>query len=230
MNDPSAYSCLGSKSIRREAGGAYSHLDCVVLGLWLDRSHGEDLQAGGFNGFYTYFASEGFSFGSSPRHWEWMCRFAREHGMVCSLSVGPGYKDDKIRPWNGHTSQARREGGYYDDMWREAVKAGAEVRRERIMELVLIINATSGAVYISCPCFSPNTISKQIFLPFSVTCCKSDCVGDLFQRVGRGHADRTCSPRPSQPCGERPQRAPRRSEAGTSAVPHLWVPWFPRVH
>jgi glycoprotein endo-alpha-1,2-mannosidase len=99
-----------------------------VLGLWLDAPHGEALAAGGFDGFYTYFASDGFSFGATSGNWRRMCSFARGAGLACTLSVGPGYQDDKIRPWNGHNTQPRREGGYYDHMWRQAVEAGAEVR------------------------------------------------------------------------------------------------------
>ena len=77
--------------------------------------------------FYTYFAADGFSYGSTSRHWPHMCAFARAAGLVCTLSVGPGYQDDKIRPWNGQHTRPRRAGGYYDDMWRRALEAGAEV-------------------------------------------------------------------------------------------------------
>lgn len=56
------------------------------------------------DGFYTYFAAAGFSFGSTPRNWPGMIAFARTHNLVSSLSVGPGYNDMRIRPWNGmHT-------------------------------------------------------------------------------------------------------------------------------
>lgn len=117
--------CAGTLSIRQ--GGANAHLDCFVLGLWLEAGHGQDLAAAGFDGFYTYFASDGFSFGSSSRNWPRMCSFARERGLACTLSVGPGYQDDKIRPWNAQSSRPRREGAYYDSMWRRALEAGAEV-------------------------------------------------------------------------------------------------------
>ena len=43
--------------------------------------------------FYTYFAADGFSYGSTSRHWPHMCAFARAAGLVCTLSVGPGYQD-----------------------------------------------------------------------------------------------------------------------------------------
>jgi glycoprotein endo-alpha-1,2-mannosidase len=108
-----------------------------MLGLWLDAGNGEDLVEAGFDGFYTYFAADGFSFGSTSRNWKRMCAFARQHALACTLSVGPGYQDDKIRPWNQANTRARKEGEYYDSMWLRAVEAGAEVTND----CTLIINA-----------------------------------------------------------------------------------------
>lgn len=48
--------------------------------------------------------------------------------MMCILSVGPGYQDDKIRPWNFLNTKERANGQYYDSMWTSAVKASADVR------------------------------------------------------------------------------------------------------
>lgn len=43
------------------------------IGLWLDRGDGDDkLLPGGFDAFYTYFASEQVSYGSNPDNWEAM--------------------------------------------------------------------------------------------------------------------------------------------------------------
>ena len=81
----------------------------------------------GFDGFYTYFASDGFSFGSTSSNWKRMCEYAHENEILCTLSVGPGYQDDKIRPWNSHNTKPRRDGSYYDTMWHKAINAGAEV-------------------------------------------------------------------------------------------------------
>lgn len=52
-----------------------------------------------------------------------MCRFAHEKGMTCSLSVGPGYNDEKIRPWNRATSRSRENGAYMDRMFQHAIDA-----------------------------------------------------------------------------------------------------------
>jgi glycoprotein endo-alpha-1,2-mannosidase len=67
------------------------------IGLWLEREHGQELAAGGFDGFYTYFASAGFVFGSTPRHWLRMCDDAHHLGIASVLTAGPGY-DDEVTP------------------------------------------------------------------------------------------------------------------------------------
>ena len=36
-------------------------------------------------------------------------------------SVGPGYDDSRIRPWNSHTRRARDHGAVYNRMWSAAV-------------------------------------------------------------------------------------------------------------
>lgn len=46
--------------------------------------------SGCFDGFYTYFASDGFVFGSSRANWPSMVDFAKKNGMLSSISVGPG--------------------------------------------------------------------------------------------------------------------------------------------
>jgi hypothetical protein len=46
--------------------------------------------SGGFDGFYTYFASEGFVYGSSRGNWPSMIDFANRNGLLSSISVGPG--------------------------------------------------------------------------------------------------------------------------------------------
>ncbi len=83
-------------------------LDAWVVGLWLDRHHGSDALEGGFDGTYTYFATDNFSFGSSTKNWNKMCEYLRSENMLCILSVGPGYNDSLIRPWNTHNARSRR--------------------------------------------------------------------------------------------------------------------------
>lgn len=73
--------------------------DGVFVGLWLSRNDGAQLHEGGFDAAYSYFASAGFSFGSTPRNWPSMADFCHAHGMAFVPSVGPGYDDGRIRPW-----------------------------------------------------------------------------------------------------------------------------------
>jgi len=74
----------------------------------------------GFAGFYTYdiLVYDGAKFGR-------MCEQARQLGLLCAPSVGPGYEataatgDTRVKP--------RLNGGTYDSMWRAANDAGADV-------------------------------------------------------------------------------------------------------
>lgn len=78
----------------------HTQYDSIFIGLWLDHHHGDDLVAGGFDGSYTYFATDGFSYGSTSSNWNRMCEYMHGHDKLCILSVGPGYDDTGIRPWN----------------------------------------------------------------------------------------------------------------------------------
>ena len=99
--------------------------DGVFFGLWLNHYDGRDLVLGGFDGIYTYFASLGFSHGSSPQNWREICRYCKTNNMDCSISVGPGYDDVGIRPWNFHNKKSRLDGKYYERMWNLAITSGA---------------------------------------------------------------------------------------------------------
>ena len=74
----------------------------------------------GFAGFYTYdiLLYDGAKFGR-------LCEQAREAGILCAPSVGPGYEataatgDTRVKP--------RLDGSTYDSMWRAAEEAGADL-------------------------------------------------------------------------------------------------------
>lgn len=97
----------GDLSIRGTA------LDCAVIGLWVEAGHGEDLARAGFDGAYSYFATDGFTYGSTAANWPAMAAFCRERGLCFVPCVGPGYADLRIRPWNGANQREREEGAYY---------------------------------------------------------------------------------------------------------------------
>jgi hypothetical protein len=75
---------------------------------------------GGFDGIYTY---DILTFG--PGSFARICAQARAQKLLCAPSVGPGYEaargsgDVRVRP--------RRGGRTYDEMWRSAIRAGADV-------------------------------------------------------------------------------------------------------
>ena len=52
-------------------------LDGIFLGLLVDFKHRTDLKNGGFDGFYTYFAANGFSHGSSWKNWRNLNMFSK---------------------------------------------------------------------------------------------------------------------------------------------------------
>ena len=58
--------------------------------------------------------------------WRQMCSFLRGNGMGCNLSVGPGYNDEGIRPWNAHNSEDRRGGAYFEEVLSKALEAAPD--------------------------------------------------------------------------------------------------------
>lgn len=110
------FSSQGDLTVR---GG---ELDGVFLGLLVDYKHRADISAAGLDGFYTYFASDGFSYGSSWRNWRSLASFARKAKLIFVPSVGPGYIDTRVRAWNGKNTRGRRGGKYYESAWSSALE------------------------------------------------------------------------------------------------------------
>ncbi len=77
-------------------------------------------RAGAFDGLYTYdvYVYDGSSF---PR----VCASARQLGLVCAPSVGPGYS--AMRATGDARMRGRAQGKVYDRMWRGAIRAEADV-------------------------------------------------------------------------------------------------------
>ncbi len=101
-------------------------LDGVFIGLLLSHGDTEVLSRGEFDGAYTYFAAEGTSYGSTPTHWPALRQWACREGKLFVPSVGPGYNDERIRPWNSLSTKARAGGRYLDAMFRSAIEARAD--------------------------------------------------------------------------------------------------------
>ena len=104
----------GSLSLRNTAN------DVVAIGLLTSDSTKMDIITSGFDGFYTYFAIDGFTYGSTSRNWNHLSQFATERNLLFIPSAGPGYDDTKVRPWNSQNTKLRNSGQYY----REKMIAG----------------------------------------------------------------------------------------------------------
>ncbi len=96
-------------------------LDVIMLGLWVGEDDGPALRDGGFDGTYTYFATDGFTYGSTTANWCELADYSRENGLLFVPCVGPGYADLRIRPWNGANQREREGGDYYRRMTAVAV-------------------------------------------------------------------------------------------------------------
>ena len=99
----------------------HTPLDGIFIGLVVEDKQKNSLISAGFDGFYTYFASDGFTYGSSTRNWPMLSSFALTNDALFIPSVGPGYIDRRVRPWNDRNSKDREQGGYYEQSFKAAL-------------------------------------------------------------------------------------------------------------
>lgn len=90
-----------------------TELDGIFIGLLVERQHKSDLMKAGFDGFYTYFATDRFTYGSTWGHWREIMKFAKDRGRIFIPSIGPGYIDTRVRPWNAKNTRNRDNGTYF---------------------------------------------------------------------------------------------------------------------
>jgi len=102
-------------------------LDGVFLGLLVARTDADRLVRCGFDGYYTYFASDRFTHGSTPVNWASLAERARQSGMLFVPSIGPGYDDERIRPWNAANTRDRQQGAYFEHQFSAAVESHADM-------------------------------------------------------------------------------------------------------
>jgi len=107
----------GGRSIRKTPH------DALVIGLLVDEDDGTDLLASGFDGLYTYFAADGFTWGSSAINWDTISHWAWDHDMIFVPCVGPGYDDTRIRPWNVRNRRLRDGGEYMKGIFALGLRA-----------------------------------------------------------------------------------------------------------
>ncbi len=101
-------------------------LDGSFIGIWVLRTSGDFFLSSGFDGFYTYYASDKYVYGSNPDNWAELADFAEKHELIFIPSVGPGYIDTRIRPWNVNTTVTRDHGKYYENMFQRALAVNPE--------------------------------------------------------------------------------------------------------
>ncbi|KAK1793138.1 hypothetical protein P4O66_011546 [Electrophorus voltai] len=111
----------GERSIRNTL------YDGVFIALLVEEKHMQDILAAGFDGIYTYFATNGFSYGSTHRNWKSIKAFCNGNNLIFIPSVGPGYIDTSIRPWNTQNTRNRINGRYYETSLRAALDTRPDV-------------------------------------------------------------------------------------------------------
>lgn len=106
-------------------GGKFSvrdtEYDAIFLGLLVEFSHFNHLVEAGFDGFYTYFASNGFVYGSTWENWPKISAEAKKRNLIFVPSIGPGYLDTRVRAWNGKNTKLRLNGRYYRSAFQSAL-------------------------------------------------------------------------------------------------------------
>lgn len=111
----------GSSTIRG------TDIDSLLIGLAIKLDDVKAMREAGFDGVYTYFAADGFTEVSSMKNWAELSRLCTEHSMLFIPSIGPGYDDSKVRPWNGANTRGRDNGAYYKRHFEMAHAAKADL-------------------------------------------------------------------------------------------------------
>ena len=92
-----------------------------MIALMVEFTHRNYVDIGGFDRFYTYFAVNGFTYGLRWNAWSNLKSFAAETNTIFIPSVGPGYIDTSIRPWNYAHTRSRENGEYYRKSFQAAL-------------------------------------------------------------------------------------------------------------
>ena len=112
----------GSRTLRGDP-----KYNSVVIGLYVNAGDERKLASAGFDGFYTYFAADRFTYGSTISNWKAIAAAAAQYSLLFIPCFGPGYVDTKVRPWNGATTRSRASGEYYDRAFSTALEVRAPI-------------------------------------------------------------------------------------------------------
>lgn len=102
--------------------------DVVAVALLLKPDDVAYLSTSGFDGGYSYFASKTFTFASDWTNWKQLAHEAHQLGKFFVPSVGPGYDDTQVRPWNVENVHHRGAGKYYNASFAAALAALATTK------------------------------------------------------------------------------------------------------
>lgn len=97
--------------------------DAIFIALLVEEKHKREILTAGFDGIYTYFATNGFSYGSTQRNWDSIKAFCEDNNLMFIPSIGPGYIDTSVRPWNFQNTRNRINGKYYETSFSSAIEA-----------------------------------------------------------------------------------------------------------
>jgi len=146
--------------------------DAVVIALLVDSKHKEQIVKGGFDGAYTYFASEQFTYGSTSGNWQTVAKWANANNLIWIPCVGPGYIDTRIRPWNEKNARDRQNGKYYQKMFNAAIASDPHIisitsfnewHEGTQIEPAIPKNTSSGFVYLDYSPFDPNYYLEKTY-------------------------------------------------------------------
>ncbi|XP_054271780.1 glycoprotein endo-alpha-1,2-mannosidase isoform X2 [Macrosteles quadrilineatus] len=98
-----------------------SSYDAIFIGHLRDANNKLEIHRSNFDGFYTYYASNAYTYGSTWKNWNTLAQFAEKHNLLFFPSVAPGYVDTNARPWNSALTRHRTRGHYYQVAWRAAL-------------------------------------------------------------------------------------------------------------
>lgn len=105
----------------------HTKLDGHFIGLLMGINDTLSIENSGFDGAYSYFVSDGFTEASTPDNWTILNEWSERNGIIFIPSVGPGYSDTRIRPWNTHNQKDRNKGQYYDKMFASAIVSESKI-------------------------------------------------------------------------------------------------------
>lgn len=92
----------------------------IIIALYINNNDEITIKNVGFDGIYTYFVSENFTHGSTMKNWPSLSSLCNKYNLLFIPSVGPGYNDTSVRPWNLKNAQSRANGEYYKKHFRMA--------------------------------------------------------------------------------------------------------------